>query len=1009
MVNACSAEAGDRLVAGAFGVARIGAETFASERAGPAVLALDVLLRRAPLVIAVGRGGGPLAWAIARRVLQPRPRAVAVIGPPVVVEIGLRGRGPDGGSRQAAGQNERCAKGWHHDLLERHRAATVEVENAKPRFWFSRAHCRQNSGAYGTIGWTHGKAEEQAPSAEREPIREMSDQPPSAALDRSDHGGSPGLVLLFAACLIGAAAAFSFLPRDRSATLVMGVLAGLAIIGIVALFAYAIGFLQLAGHTSRNDLTKQICDSGSDGLIATDGDSKILYANDAYRAFCGAGEAAEIRGVERLFTGGADVSEAVYRLAQAAREGKRNTEELRMSPPLAGTEEVGWYRIRVRPLRIAGARRGTLWSVSDITRERERHENIFQELQYAIDFLDHAPAGFFSAGADGALSYINATLAGWLDYDLAQVGSGGMRLGDLVAGGGSSLLTTLAGTAGEVRTEQIDLDMKRRGGQSLPVRLLHRVAFGNDGQPGPSRSLVINRAPGEEPAEDLRAAEVRFARVFNSTPVAIAMIDKAGAITRANGAFARLVPHLQGGDGAARTIYAGVVDRDHPALTGAIAAANEGRSDTAPLDVALKGPGERSARLFVSPSEETGGTGATIYALDTTEQRTLQENFAQSQKMQAIGQLAGGIAHDFNNVLTAIIGYSDLLLVNHRPTDPSFQDIMQIKQNANRAAGLVRQLLAFSRRQTLRPQVLQLGDTLSDLQMLLRRLVGEKVEFDLRHGRDLWLVKADVNQFEQVIVNLVVNARDAMPNGGRIILRTRNLDAAASAALDEAALAAGEYVAIEVEDNGTGIPPDVKEKIFEPFFTTKEVGKGTGLGLSMVYGIVKQTGGWVFCDSTVGKGTTFRILLPRHIASEAELEAEEPAKVAAKPAADLTGNATILLVEDEEAVRAFGARALAARGYTVLEAASGGEALDVVEEVGGKIDLIVSDVVMPGMDGPTMFIELRKRGVTAKVIFVSGYAEDAFAKNLPDGNDFGFLPKPFTLKQLIETVKGATS
>ena len=178
--------------------------------------------------------------------------------------------------------------------------------------------------------------------------------------------------------------------------------------------------------------------------------------------------------------------------------------------------------------------------------------------------------------------------------------------------------------------------------------------------------------------------------------------------------------------------------------------------------------GDRSARLLFSPSDEADGPGATLYALDTTEQRTLQENFAQSQKMQAIGQLAGGVAHDFNNVLTAIIGYSDLLLANHRPTDPSFQDIMQIKQNANRAAGLVRQLLAFSRRQTLRPQVLQLGDVLSELQMLMRRLVGEKIELELRHGRDLWLVKADLNQFEQVVVNLVVNARDAMPNGGKI-------------------------------------------------------------------------------------------------------------------------------------------------------------------------------------------------------------------------------------------------
>jgi two-component system cell cycle sensor histidine kinase/response regulator CckA len=491
--------------------------------------------------------------------------------------------------------------------------------------------------------------------------------------------------------------------------------------------------------------------------------------------------------------------------------------------------------------------------------------------------------------------------------------------------------------------------------------------------------------------------------------MAIAIVDRGGRIVRSNAAFARLLPEaLKGGTGnEARAIYGGVLDRDRASLEAAIAAASESKSDIAPVDVSLRGGSDRSARLFVSPSEESDGAGATIFALETTEQRTLQENFAQSQKMQAIGQLAGGVAHDFNNVLTAIIGYSDLLLANHRPTDPSFQDIMQIKQNANRAAGLVRQLLAFSRRQTLRPQILQLGDVLSDLQMLMRRLVGEKINLDLKHGRDLWLVMADLNQFEQVIVNLVVNARDAMPEGGQIVLRTRNVAAAECAAFQEKSLIPADYVAIEVEDTGHGIAPEVKDKIFEPFFTTKDVGKGTGLGLAMVYGIVKQTGGYVFCESAVGKGTVFRILLPRHTAVESEEALKKPAAKA--PPADLTGHGTILLVEDEEAVRAFGARALAARGYTVLEAASGLEALEVVERNEGKIDLVVSDVVMPEMDGPTMFGELRKRGVTAKVIFVSGYAEEAFAKNLPEGEDFGFLPKPFSLKQLIEAVKGVAN
>ncbi len=830
----------------------------------------------------------------------------------------------------------------------------------------------------------------------------MSQSPTSASIDRTERTGSPGLVLLLATLLVGAAASFSFLPPDQAGRLTIGLLAFLAILGVIGLFAFAVGFVQLAGPSARNDVTKIVADTSPEGLLVTEGESQIVYANEAYMALSGAQDTSDLRTVERLFSGTPDVSEAVYRLAQAARDGKRGVEELRLSPPLSGEGQVGWYRIRVRPINRAGGKRATLWSVAEVTRERKRHENVFQELQHAIDFLDHAPAGFFSSDSDGAITYINATLAGWLDYDLAQVGSGGLKLSDMVAGDGAALLSATAGAPGEVRTEQLDIDLKRRNGQILPVRLLHRVAFAHDGAPGPSRTLVINRAPGEERLEDLRAAEVRFARFFNQTPMAIAAVNEAGRIVRANAAFAKLCPPAH----ETRNLYNGVAERDHEMLKNALAAAIAGKSEIVPVDATLSGDKPHSARFFVSTAEDLGdGTRANIYALDITEQRALQENFAQAQKMNAIGQLAGGIAHDFNNVLTAIIGYSDLLLANHRPTDPSFQDIMQIKQNANRAAALTRQLLAFSRRQTLRPQVLQLGDVLADLQMLLRRLVGEKIELDLKHGRDLWLVKADINQFEQVVVNLVVNARDAMPDGGKIALRTKNITAAECAIFREPTLVPGDYVTIEVEDTGTGIPADVMDKIFEPFFTTKEVGKGTGLGLSMVYGIVKQTGGWVFCNSAEGRGTTFRIFLPRHIA---QAEDQVKREIAVKtPSADLTGHGTILLVEDEEAVRAFGARALVSRGYTVLEAASGVEALEVVEANRGQIDLIVSDVVMPEMDGPTMFGELRKRGITAKVIFVSGYAEDAFAKNLPDGEEFGFLPKPFTLKQLVEAVKAA--
>jgi two-component system cell cycle sensor histidine kinase/response regulator CckA len=322
---------------------------------------------------------------------------------------------------------------------------------------------------------------------------------------------------------------------------------------------------------------------------------------------------------------------------------------------------------------------------------------------------------------------------------------------------------------------------------------------------------------------------------------------------------------------------------------------------------------------------------------------------------------------------------------------------------------LVRQLLAFSRRQTLRPQVLDLGEALSDLTMLLRRLIGEKVKLELVHGRDLWPVKVDVSQFEQVIVNLAVNARDAMPEGGKLTVRTANITAPEAAELAHKGMPPADYVMIEVGDTGTGIPADIVDKIFEPFFSTKEVGKGTGLGLSTVYGIIKQTGGFIYVDSREGAGTSFRIYLPRHDPAK---DADEPsgampsqASIKEQKPADLTGQGTILLVEDEEGLRGLNARGLRSRGYTVLEAANGVEAIEVLAGRDTPVDLVVSDVVMPEMDGPTMLKEMRATNAALKVVFVSGYAEDAFEKSLPEGEQFNFLPKPFTLAQLVAAVK----
>lgn len=851
----------------------------------------------------------------------------------------------------------------------------------------------------------------------------MRDTPPTETIDRSDREGSIGLVVVLAATLVAAAVASYWLDEAYRPAFILWFLAILAAIGLVAMLMYAVGILQFGARALRNDLTKKMVDTSPDGLIAVDRDGKIIYANTRYIAMSGT-EAGEPKLVERLFSGAPEVTEAVYRLAKAAREGRRHSEEIRMAPALAGGGEAGWYKVRVTPMERDG-KPVTVWNVADRTREREKQENVFQELQHAIDYLDHAPAGFLSAQPDGKVGYINATLAGWLDLDIAQVSSDGLKLPDIVAGDGAALLARGAGAPGTVSTETIDLDLKRESGRTLPVRLFHRVAYAADGTPGPSRTLVLNRSPGEDVAEGLRAAEVRFARFFNSTPLAIATIDRKGLVSRANAPFARLFPGEMSKQSGApgRSIVHAVAENERAALQAALDAAHEGKGDIPPLDLALAGEGSRSARFFVSAVEEreSDEEAAILYALETTEQQKLQEQFFQAQKMNAIGQLAGGVAHDFNNHLQSILGFADLLLTSHKPADPSFADIVQIKNSANRAKSLVRQLLAFSRQQTLMPEEIHIGERLNDLTNMLKRSIGPKVDLDVRYARDLWPVYADPASFDNMIINLAVNARDAMPEGGKLTIRTANVSAAEAGRFDSERLPPGEYVEVEVQDTGTGIPPEILEKIFEPFFTTKEVGRGTGLGLSSAYGFVQQSGGVILCESQVGSGTTFRIFLPRHHAKAVDapqpvatghgsaapaVEAAQPVKAAAaSPAADLTGQGTIMLVEDEEAVRNFAARALASRGYTVLQAPSGLEGLEIARGRINDIDLVVSDVVMPEMDGPTMLGELRKLNPNIKVIFVSGYAEEAFRKNLPEGQQFNFLPKPFSLKQLIETVK----
>ncbi len=832
------------------------------------------------------------------------------------------------------------------------------------------------------------------------------------AADKTERDGSVGLVVLLALALAVAAVGLAMVSREMAEPFVLAILAGLAVVGVFCLFAGAVGILYFGQRHARNDVTKAFVDNLPQGALIADSSGRVLYANEAYRSLLGFDAEAAVPSPDRAFGGNPHLAEAIFRLARAAQQGRSLKEEFRLPPPGENEEDASiaprWFRISVQPMPPdpRAGRKGalTVWQVDEITLDRAREEASFAKVQSAIAYLDSAPAGFFTSDADGKIEYLNATLAQWLGLDLSEVANAKLKLSKIMSPDSSALISRAGRGSVQGGTRRFDVDLVKSDGTSLPVRILHRLPRGGSGSL--AHALVLSRAPGE--AEEAGSADLRFARLFHSAPIAIATVDAQGLISATNAAFVRLFGDAAA-DASRKTSLESLVGRDsHQALRRALDAALARHGLIEPVDIAFAGGGERSGRIYLSPIEqqESVGEAAIAYAIDTTEQRALEMQIAQSQKMQAVGQLAGGIAHDFNNMLTAIIGFSDFLLMNHRPTDPAFQDIMNIKQNANRAAGLVRQLLAFSRQQTLRPQVMQLGDVLSDLSILLSRLLGENVELKLEPGRDLWTVKADQHQFEQVIINLAVNARDAMADGGKLVIRTANVSEAKSRELGQRHIPPGEYVLIEVSDTGCGMSDEVMQKIFEPFFSTKEIGRGTGLGLSTVYGIVKQTGGYIFAESEEGKGTTMRVYLPRYIETAHDVEQGKIERRVEKPK-DLTGQGTVLLVEDEDAVRSFAARALSQRGYKVLEATTGAEALEIFNSHQGEVDLVVSDVVMPEMDGPTLMQKLRRERPDLKIIFISGYAEDAFRKHLAENEDFMFLQKPFDLKELAAAVKAA--
>jgi two-component system cell cycle sensor histidine kinase/response regulator CckA len=558
-----------------------------------------------------------------------------------------------------------------------------------------------------------------------------------------------------------------------------------------------------------------------------------------------------------------------------------------------------------------------------------------------------------------------------------------------------------------------------------------RIYFAREGRKGSPQTLVsvpladpdVGAArPGEAPSlmmlfdsgvglggwgNETRGQTPQLESLLEQLPLGLAMTDRDGHFLFANPAFRRAA----GVEGKKMPPYPSdlVVRQDKTAMSDAVRRFGQGPASSGDIAVRLRAEPDEPVSLGLAGVRGLGDAAVLLSLADTTEETRLKRQVAQATKMQAVGQLAGGVAHDFNNVLTAIIGYCDLMLLRHTPGDSDYDDIQQIKANSNRAASLTRQMLAFSRQQTLQPEVIQLPDVISEVSQLLKRLLGARITLKTHHDRDLGPVRADPRQLEQVIINLAVNARDAiqMRGGeqatGTLSFTTRRVAARDVKRTGSEIIPAGDYTVLIAEDTGGGIKPENLPKIFEPFFTTKEQGKGTGLGLSTVYGIVKQSGGFIFADNVVTpdravKGARFTIYLPVHHPSEDELrksETEEETR-------EWSGGGRVLLVEDEDMVRAVAERALTRQGYTVVTAADGDEGVEAVR-TNPDFDLVVSDVVMPSMDGPAMAREIRQLVPNMPVLFMSGYAEEQLRREI-DLEGMYFIPKPFSVAQIAAKV-----
>ncbi|MDR1333647.1 MAG: response regulator [Holosporaceae bacterium] len=690
-----------------------------------------------------------------------------------------------------------------------------------------------------------------------------------------------------------------------------------------------------------------------------------------------------------------NVVEAIRNLQVAAENIKQSHIDI---PIKLHTDSVSLWRIAVSPIPEHSGFTG--WTIIDLTPSMFRIESLETNSNFLLDLINSSTAGYFCLNEEREIVFCNKIFSSWL---------GGKNV---INSGFHKYI---------IREKSEDLPSGVNNGKltnSLPAKITLKSPDGVGGLEVMVRHIMQNGScnvylattdlqQNGDIAQALGKTKLYFEHIFEDAPIGIVITDGAEIINAYNHTFQKIV----GIDSMDAPSFLDYVPEDERELIREklYHLLSSVSSSIAPFEISFDTRSPKTVMVYVIKIDETKRTkeneGLVIYFIDITERKELQHQFVQSQKMQAVGQLAGGIAHDFNNLLTAMIGYCDLLLEKYLPSDQSFNDIMQIKQNANRASNLVKQLLAFSRQQTLQPKIFSTGDMINELSALLKRLLGAKIDLKVLLAREASFMKVDQIQFEQVIINLAVNARDAMKNGGTLTIQTLSYSSKENKILREDTMPPGSYVLIEVMDTGCGIEEKNLNRIFDPFYSSKEKGHGTGLGLSTVYGIVNQTGGFISVESEIGRGTKFSLYFPmvseeERIAAEALEEKHVESKVV-----DLTGTGTILLVEDEDAVRMFSSRALRDKGYRVIETSNGESALEFIRKEVDAIDLIITDVVMPKMDGPTLMKHIKDHNPNVKVIFISGYTEDSFQDSLAQYSKAHFLPKPFNLKELVCKVK----